>query len=96
VLFVVPTFNFVARREEFVEEKSPGLTHPGPAQPVDARRTKGSELDHRSHVFQASRGALALGLFVRHVRRRNEPRKRGVGYVKRRGASIRPKKESGG
>ena len=39
--------------------------------------------------------ALAPGLFVRHVRRRNEPRKRGVVYVKRPAVRIRRKKSPG-
>ena len=39
--------------------------------------------------------ALAPGLFVRHVRRRNEPRKRRVGYVKPKAACIRRKKSPG-
>ena len=81
--FVLLTFDFFARREEFVEQ-------------VDARRTMGSELERHSCVVQASRGALASGLFVRHVRRRNEPRKRGVVYDKRPAVRIRQKKESGG
>ncbi len=55
----------------------------------------GSGWDHRSRVLQASRGALAPGLFVRHVRQRNEPRKRGVGYIKRPAGCIRRKKSPG-
>ena len=52
-------------------------------------------MDHRSRVVQASRGALAPGLFVRHVRGPNEPHKRGVGYVKRPAAWIRRIKSPG-
>ena len=55
----------------------------------------GSELDHRSRVAQASRGALAPGLFVRHVRRPNEPRKRGVSHVKQPAVRIRRIKSPG-
>ena len=80
--FVLLTFDFFARREEFVEQ-------------VDARRTMGSELERHSCVVQASRGALASGLFVRHVRRRNEPLNRGAGYVKRSAVRIRRIKNPG-
>ena len=42
-----------------LNEASRGALAPGPAQPVDARRTMGSELDHRSRVEQGEPGCVS-------------------------------------
>ena len=86
---VMLTIDFFASREEFAEEKSPGantqwlasfcwrVQHIRRIHDTSRDQPNSGESNPRPQT-QASRVGLAPGLFVRHVRGRNEPCKRGV------------------
>ncbi len=50
-----------------LNEASRGALAPGPAQPVDSRRTMGPELDHRSRAERGEPGCVSPGLLIRHA-----------------------------